>query len=102
MRIERDMRSVQRLFGEAKGKMNGYVALLAFRYSNLCVKADVMALLPVTVTIGGENTNIEQVADVAVAKENVLAVVPKDPAHLYAIGQGDRKQRHDVCFHTKI
>lgn len=68
--------------------MNGYVALLAFRYSNLCVKADVMSLLPVTVTIGGEETNIEQVADVAVAKENVLAVVPKDPAHLYAIGQG--------------
>ena len=82
------MRSVQRLFGEAKGKMNGYVALLAFRYSNLCVKADVMSLLPVTVTIDGEDTNIENVADVAVPKDDMLAVMPKDPDHLDAIGQG--------------
>lgn len=82
------MRSVQRLYGEAKGKMNGYVALLAFRYSNLCVKADATALLPVTVTIGGEETNLENVAEVAIPKDTMLAVVPKDPSHLYAIGQG--------------
>lgn len=82
------MRSVQRLFGEAKGKMNGYVALLTFRYSNLCVKADAISLLPVNVTIDGEDTNIENVADVAIPKNTVLAVIPKDTAHLNAIGNG--------------
>ena len=81
-------KKIQQLLGEAKGKMNGYVALLAFRYSNLCVKADAMSLLPVTVKVDGEELNIESVADVGSPKEDVLAVVPKDPVYLYEIGKG--------------
>ena len=76
------MNSIVRLLGEAQGKMNGYVALLALRYSNLCVKAEAASLLSVTITLDGQNMNIEDVADVALPDQNVLAVVPKDSSNL--------------------
>jgi ribosome recycling factor len=84
-------KEIQRLLGEAKNKMNGYVALLSFRYSNLCVKADPVALLPVLVIIDGEEKNIEEVAEVSIPKDDVLAVVPKDSELLFDIGKGVKK-----------
>ena len=81
------MNSIVRLLGEAQGKMNGYVALLALRYSNLCVKAEAASLLSVTITLDGQNMNIEDVADVALPDKNVLAVVPKDSSNLLEIGK---------------
>lgn len=76
------------LLGEAKSKMNGYVALTSYRYSNLCVKADVVSLLPVVVKINGEESNIETVANVGLVNEFVLGVIPKSPNFLYDIGKG--------------
>ena len=84
-------RQIQQLLGEAKGKMNGYVSLMVFRYSNLCVNADAASLLPVTIVIDDEEMNIEAVADVGIPDENVLAVIPKDPDNLFAIGKGVMK-----------
>ena len=84
-------KEIQKLLGEAKSKMNGYVALLSFRYSNLCVKADPVALLPVLVIIDGEEKNIEEVAEVSIPKDDVLAVMPKDSELLFDIGKGVKK-----------
>ena len=58
-------------------KFGGYQYLLTFRYSNLCVKADPMSLLPVTVTVGSVERNIEEVAEVVQMDEFHLAVIPK-------------------------
>ena len=33
---------------ELKEKLNAYLSLLSYRYANLCVKAELGALLPVT------------------------------------------------------
>lgn len=79
---------IQKILGESKSKMNGYVMLLTLRYANLCVKADAMALLPVTVVVDGEEMNIEAVADVAMLNDYVIAVSPKDPQALFDIGKG--------------
>ena len=68
--------------------MNGYVALLSFRYMNLCVKAEPASLLPVTVSINGQDQNIENLADVGILQEDVLGVVPQEPAYLLQIGKG--------------
>lgn len=84
-------RKIQKLIGDAKGKMNGYVALLKLRYGNLCVKADVISLLPVTIVIGNEEFNIEDVAEAGILKEDVLAVIPKDSDDLFDIGKGIMK-----------
>lgn len=68
--------------------MNGYISLLSFRYMNLCVKAEAASLLPVTVTVNGQDMNIEGLADVAVPQEDMLAVVPHESAYLLQIGKG--------------
>ena len=81
-------RNVIQLLGEAKAKMNGYVGLLTLRYANLCVKAEAASLLPVTIVVDNEEMNIEQLAEVGIPKEDVLAVVPKNRDLLFDIGKG--------------
>lgn len=66
--------------------MSGYVALMNYKFLNLCVKAEPAALLPVTVEYDG-TYDIEQVADVTVPEVNQMQVYPKDPALLFAIGK---------------
>lgn len=66
----------------AQKKMSGYIALLNFRFMNLCVKAEVASLLPVTVYIDGQECNIEEVANVNMPNEYQLGVYPKDPERL--------------------
>ncbi len=73
--------------GELESKLSGYVALLQFRYSNLCVEADPASLLPMTITYNDTNYDIEQVADVAIPREDQLKIFPKAPELLFAIGK---------------
>ena len=69
-------------------KMAGYHALLSYRYSNLCIKADPASLLPVTLIMGSMEKNIEEVAEVAKpADEYHLAVVPKMQDFIMEINQ---------------
>ena len=82
------MRESQRLLGEAKSKMNGYVALLMLRYGNLCVKADATSLLSVTVQMNNQECDIEKVADVGTLQDDVLVVAPKSPNFIQYIGKG--------------
>lgn len=67
---------------KAQKKMSGYIGLLSFRYMNLCVKAEIASLLPVTVFINGQETNIEDVANVNMPNEFQLGVFPKEPSQL--------------------
>ena len=67
---------------KAQKKMSGYIGLLSFRYMNLCVKAEIVSLLPVTVFIDGQETNIEEVANVNMPNEFQLGVYPKEPDQL--------------------
>ena len=67
---------------KAQKKMSGYIGLLSFRYMNLCVKAEIASLLPVIVFIDGQETNIEEVANVNMPNEFQLGVFPKEPSQL--------------------
>ena len=69
-------------------KLGSYHYLLTFRYSNLCVKADPMSLLPVTVTVGSREQNIEEVAQVVQMDDFHLAVMPKHMDVLRDVQQG--------------
>ena len=53
----------------AEKKMGSYMTLLNFRYQNLCVKAEPVALIPVDVHVFDEIMNIEEVAEVAVTDD---------------------------------
>ncbi len=69
---------------ELKGKLNAYLSLLSYRYANLCVKAELGALLPVTVQTEREY-NLEDVAKVAIPDDFRFDIYPNVPDHLQAI-----------------
>ncbi len=73
--------------GELETKLNGTVALLYFRYMNLCVKAEVVSLLSVVVKIGGEEYKIEEVAKVAMPREDQFMIFPEHQEFLFDIGK---------------
>lgn len=54
--------SIVKLLDSAQNKMSGYVALLNYRYSNLCVKAVPEALLCVFIEYDGDMLPFEKVA----------------------------------------
>ncbi len=60
---------------ELKDKLNAYVTLLSYRFSNLCVKAELGALMPVTV-ITEEGHNLEDVAKIAIPQEDQFEIYP--------------------------
>ena len=72
----------------AQKKMSAYVTLLSYRYMNLCVKAELGALMPVNVYIGDESYNIEDVANIYSPDEFQFAVYPKNENNQQAIIQG--------------
>ena len=72
---------------EIEKKLGGYEYLLTFRYANLCIKADAMSLMPVTVAVGATGMNIEEVAEVAEMDEYHLGIIPKNPDLLRDIEQ---------------
>lgn len=73
---------------ELEKKMAGYQFLLNYRYKNLCVKADPMALLSVIVNINGEDKEIEDVADVSTPDDYHFEILPKMTNSLEEINTG--------------
>ena len=69
---------------ELKEKLNAYLSLLSYRYANLCVKAELGALLPVTVHAEREY-NLEDVAKVATPDDFRFEIYPNVPDHLQTI-----------------
>lgn len=73
--------------GELETKLNSTVALLCFRYMNLCVNAEPVSLLSVVVKSGDEDYKIEEVAKVTMPQENQLKIYPESQAFLFDIGK---------------
>jgi len=73
---------------QAQKKMSSYVALLNYRYMNLCVKAEAVSLLPVTVIVGGSESNLEEVASVDQPNDYQLRVFPNNSDAMQPIIHG--------------
>ena len=72
-------------------KLKGYVAMMNFRFINLCVKADPVALIPVTVNIEGDEKTLEQVAMTAQKDDYRFWIVPKYDEDMESICKGIAK-----------
>ena len=82
-------KAIEILIGEMESKLSGYAALLNYRYLNLCVKAEPMALLSINVINDeGENQDLEDVAFAMLADNYTFEIIPKDPNAIYAICKG--------------
>ncbi|MBR0165567.1 MAG: hypothetical protein IJQ13_01620 [Prevotella sp.] len=69
-------------------KFDAYLMLLRYKYMNLCVKAEVGALMPVTVTDFSGSYDLEEVAGVGLPDEFHFVIYPRDPEQLQAIIKG--------------
>lgn len=85
-------RNVINQLEQLKNKESGYVALLIYRYGNLCVEADPLSLLPVEIEIEGETKKMEEVAQVAVHEKVHFIINPIYEEDIFAIGQAIQQQ----------
>ena len=69
-------RSVLHDYNQLEEKLTGYVAMLNFKFLNLCVKAEEASLLPVTVNVDGASKKLEEVAVTAKKDEYRFIIVP--------------------------
>ena len=70
-------RSISNQYDQLQEKLKGYVAMINFRYINLCIKADPVSLIPVKVNVEGTEKNLEQVAMTAKKDDYRFWIVPK-------------------------
>lgn len=84
-------KNISLLLGELESKASGYVALLNFRFFNLCVKAEPAALLPITIKMLGKEYDLEQVADAAKPNDFQFVIFPKDDSFRLDISKGIAK-----------
>ena len=73
---------------DTQQKMGAYLSLLDLRYRNLCVKAEPLALLPVTINTVHEELNLEDVANVSKPDEYHLAIYPNTSNYMQDIIRG--------------
>ena len=69
-------------------KLKGYNMLFNYRMTNLCVKAEPTALMPVTVVVAGTEYNLEEVANIMRPDDFSFDVYPKNPNNLQDIING--------------
>jgi len=86
---------------EMEKKLAGYQYLLTFRYANLCIKADPMALLPVSVLVGTALMDLEQVAEVNNLGEYHFAVIPNNPDVLHDVERAILKAHPEFKVSTE-
>ena len=94
-------KAIEILIGEMESKLGGYAALLNYRFLNLCVKAEPVALIPISVRDNeGDTRNLEEVAFATLADKYTFEIIPKDPSLLFSICKGLMKDhpefRQDV------
>lgn len=80
-------RSVISQFDQLKGRFESYVAMMYYRYANLCIKAEELSLLPILVVIEDETKRLEEVANVAKEGEYAFKIFPNYDEDLMAVGK---------------
>lgn len=70
-------RAIIREYDKLADKLSNYVGVMNYRFMNLCVKAEIVSLLPVKVMIEGESQKLEECANVLQESETEFRILPK-------------------------
>ena len=81
-------RSIISKYNNLSEKLTGYVAMMNYRFLNLCVKAEEVALLPCDVTIEGETLKFEEAAKAAKKNDYQFMVFPNYEEDLLQVAKG--------------
>ena len=85
--------AIESLIHEMEGKLGGYVTLLVYRYANLCVKAQPLALMSAVVEDEEQgNMKIEEVAGLMLPDEFHMKLIPYDPRFNYPLCKAIKKE----------
>ncbi|MBQ3745324.1 Ribosome recycling factor [Prevotella sp. ne3005] len=84
-------RALSNQYDQLHEKLTGYVAMLNFRFLNMCIKAEPASLIPVKVNIEGSQKNLEQVAMTAKKDDYRFWILPKYDEDMKAICEGIAK-----------
>ena len=85
--------AIETLIHEMEGKLSGYATLLIYRYANLCIKAQPMALLSAEIVDEEMGVmNIEKVAGVTMPDEYHLKLIPFDSRFNYPLCKAIKKE----------
>ena len=81
--------TIKIILGEMDAKLSGHAGMLNYRFMNLCITAEPVALLSITVTdIAGNEYNLENVADCMQPDEFSFEIVPREMDMLPFIQKG--------------
>ena len=78
---------IEKIHSEYSKVLEAYTGLLTIRLFNLLVKSHPVALIPVVVDAYGSDSNLEDVADVAIPDDDHFEIYPKNEEFLDAIGK---------------
>lgn len=85
-------RAIIKALNEIESQLSGQSAVATYSYMMLCVKAEEMALLPVSINIEGEEKYIEEVASVVKPDDYTFIVIPHFDEDLVAVKSGIHAQ----------
>ena len=85
-------RAIIKVLHDMESQLSGQSAVAAYGYMKLCVKAEEMALLPVSINIEGEEKYIEEVASVARPDEYTFIAIPHFDEDLLPVKNGIHAQ----------
>ncbi len=81
-------KEISLLLGELKARLNAYVGLMGYRFSNLCVKSDPVAMLPIEVEINGQLYHIEDTCDITKPNDFQLMLYLKSDDLINQLSRG--------------
>ena len=94
-------RNVASQLDQLKSKLTGYVGLLSYRYANLCIEANPLALFSTQVKVDGQLMKIEDVAKVAVHEKYHFVIIPNYEEDFFPIGQAIMKEHPEFKQEVK-
>lgn len=94
-------RAVKVLIEDARTRMSSYLGMYVYRLMNLCIKAEPMALLSVTVQTENGEENLEKVANVYRPDDFHFYIVPNDPEEIAKVGKAVLLQHPEFSQEVK-
>jgi hypothetical protein len=81
-------RAIIREYDKLAENLSNYVAVMNYRFMNLCVKAEPVSLLPITVMIDGESQKLEECVQLGKDGDYMFALFPKYEEDMGSIMRG--------------
>ena len=81
-----------------ESSVSSQVSLMFMRFVNVCIKTDPMVLVPIKISIYGKETNIDDVAQVAIIDDDNFCLIPFQESHIPQILESIKLSHPEFSF----